>query len=146
MTQGQAEQADRAGLLGYGCLALLTLGGFLAGGWPLEGRLGVVGRAGLGDWLSADLQLAGSLDADGVSGLADVGFIAAWDVLIWVPELRIAGGIRFDPHGADIRLAASLGARRYLSLASSLLLAAGVEWSNGDWLALLSIGFDFGFE
>jgi len=72
-------------------------------------------------------------------GVGSIGVAAAWDVLAWVPELRLAVGGRLSSDW--LRLLGDVGVRRYLSLDSALLLALGGEWiGNGHWQVVLSVG------
>lgn len=121
----------------------VALGPMLSGGWPAEGRLGATVRFGVGDWLALDVRLGAAVDEHGVLGVGSAGVIAAWDVLAWVPELRLAGGARVAEAGVDPRVIAELGVRHYLGLELSLLISVGGEWTPELWSGVASVGLLF---
>ncbi|OGR08695.1 MAG: hypothetical protein A2341_00680 [Deltaproteobacteria bacterium RIFOXYB12_FULL_58_9] len=106
---------------------------------PVEGRFGGMARFGIGDWLAVDGRVLATVSDRTAGGVGSIGVAAAWDVLAWVPELRLAVGGRLSSDW--LRLLGDVGVRRYLSLDSALLLALGGEWiGNGHWQVVLSVG------
>lgn len=117
----------------------LVLGPWVEGGWRPAAHAGVTSRLGLTDVLAVDVRLGASLNEVGVGGVGSVGVIAAWDVLAWVPELRLGGGLAVDDDGVSGRVMGSIGVRRYVSPTWSWALAVGAQWSPHAYLATVGL-------
>lgn len=102
-------------------------------------RVTALVEEGLSDWLAARLeagiQLAGEVVAPGAagaepslfSGLGTLGVVAAFDVLTWVPEVYLGGGLLVGDTWRA-RLVSRLGVKRYISLHTALLIQLVGEW------------------
>jgi hypothetical protein len=125
----------------------LAIGPLLGATLPVEARAGLAARVGIGDWLAIDARLAAGLWQGQAGGVADLGLIAAWDVLSWVPEVRLTGGGRWFGDRLSPRVSAHLGVRHYLTMSTSITLEGGAEWNSGDDIrAVVSLTVWFAFE
>ena len=57
-----------------------------------------------------------------------VGVVCAWDVLSWVPELMLGGGVRSRAGGAAAETLATVALRRFFGPTWSLSIGGGGGW------------------
>jgi hypothetical protein len=108
--------------------------------WPraVGGELGA--RLGIGDSLAVDARLGGGATAtDDGFGYAEVGVVALFDVLAWVPEARLAVGAEAVRRDVAPVAHATLGLRRYLSADISSAVELGAAWTPEEWRGTLAL-------
>ncbi len=97
----------------------------------VDGRL----QYGLSQFLSLRGSAGAGFSEDGTRALLSAGLVYAYDVVTWVPELGVYGGVSLGDgyhHGRVLTLA---GVRRYLSRTTSIAVSAGAEY---DWAPVRS--------
>lgn len=109
----------------------LSLGGQVVGSLsPAEVGAGASVDLGLTQFFKLRASLQGRFRDGPEVLMGTAGLVLVFDVLTWVPELALEGGVRWrDTHVAPVA-AMSVGVRRYLSLQWSLGLQAGVLWHH----------------
>jgi hypothetical protein len=122
----------------------IAVGGGVTGGYPkaIGGELG--GRLGIGDSLALDLRSGGGGGSRGF-GYGEVGVVALFDVLAWVPEARIAAGAEMDRDGLSPIVQTTLGLRRYLTADLSIAFEGGAAWTPGEWRGTAALGLWLAF-
>ncbi len=140
-----------------------TLGLELGGGYPPNGRASLFLQEGLSDWVGArleagvqisELESRAELESPAEleskiapEVLASFGFVVAFDVFAWVPEIFIGAGGAFGEHGVRGRLIARGGLRKYLAMDWSLTFGVIGEWIPiEEWLVLGAIGIWWHFD
>ncbi|MBI5508946.1 MAG: hypothetical protein HY903_09350 [Deltaproteobacteria bacterium] len=118
----------------------VALGVMAAGSLPaaLGGELGV--RFGATDSLSLEARGGALRRAGRTAAAVDGGVLLSWDVLLWVPQLRVAAGVEAESGATWPRFTMTVGARRYLSLDTAATLEAGAQWMPSGWAATCSLG------
>ncbi len=90
---------------------------------PAEGVVGPLATVGLHDFVALRGLAQGGYGEDGAALLVAGELVLLFDVIAWVPELSLGGGVRVAEDGSAGLLLASFGVRRYVSM----------EWSVGAW-------------
>lgn len=105
---------------------------------PKEHRVLARASYGLSDFFAARVDLGAGFTPDFTRGLASAGLVYAYDVVSWVPEIGVYGGLSFADGDAYGRAAALAGIRRYFSRTISASLSAGAEYDGakvgGDYV------------
>ena len=111
--------------------------------WPRAagGELGA--RLGVGDFLAIDARVGGGMTSAHGLGYAEGGVVALFDVLTWVPELRLAVGAELQGGDVSPVAHATLGLRRFLTADVSTALEAGGAWTPHEWRGTLGLTFWF---
>ncbi len=115
-------------------------GGQAVGELPGAGGIDAVAQLGLGDVLALRATAGARRDAGSFAGDATVGFVWAWDVLAWVPEVFVGGGVRAGSSTAG-EIALGLDLRRYVSLDWSVSIGvSGGYRTDGQRYGTLALG------
>ncbi len=99
---------------------------------PREARFLARGSYGLSDFFAARVDVGAGVTSDFTRGLATAGIVYAYDVLTWVPELGLYGGLSFADGETFGRAQVLAGLRRYLGRTTSLVLSAGAEYDGAQ--------------
>lgn len=112
-----------------GDLAFGVSGGYAT---PREGRLLARGSYGISDALALRVDVGAGFADEFTRGLASGGIVYAYDVVSWVPELGVYGGVSFADGTSFGRAAVLAGMRRYINRATSVTLSAGAEYDGAQ--------------
>jgi hypothetical protein len=116
------------------------VGGEAIGELPAAAGAGLTLQRGLGDTLSARVSAGGRYERTHLRADLTLGLVWAWDVLAWVPELFVGGGVRAGSSTAG-EVLLSLGVRHFVSLDTSITAAvSGGYRTSGDPFGALSVG------
>jgi len=119
----------------------LALGAGITTALPRAAGLELGLRLGVGDFLAVDARAGGGTTAKNGFGFAEGGLVALFDVLTWVPEMRIAVGAELSRDDVSPVVRGSLGLRRYLTGSVSAAVEAGGAWTPEGWRATLALSF-----
>ena len=101
----------------------VSVGGYVGSNFSHVGRAGLSGRIGLSDWWAMESQLGAQLVDKSVGFEATVAPVLAWDVIAWVPELKMGVGLTTAGEAPSPFWFATLGVRKYVALSWSVGVA-----------------------
>lgn len=120
----------------------LTVGVGARGGYPRMAEAEAAARLGLADALAVQAELRAGYGNDTGAG-AGLAALLLLDIFIWVPELRLAGGGRWQPASISAWGELGLGARWYLSMEKSLRLGLDAGLDTDGFYGRLGLAFWF---
>lgn len=107
----------------------LSVVGQLGGSWPPGGGVALLGvDIGLNDWFEVRPAAGYELTAAGSAGLLQGELKAMYDVLAWVPEAFVGGGIVYGRGPIRARVYGGARVRYYIALAWAIEGGVAVEW------------------
>jgi hypothetical protein len=95
-----------------------------------EARVDARIQYGLSQSLSLRGQAGAGFSDAGTRALLSAGLVYAYDIVTWVPEIGVYGGVSLGDGYHHARALALAGVRRYVSRTTSIGVSAGVEY---DW-------------